>query len=224
MRKLVVTENITVDGVIDLAAGWFDPLAQEVDQSDIIATNAEHSAAADALLVGRNTFAAFRDFWPKQTDDPTGVSDYLNGVNKYVVSRTIREPGWQNTTVLRGDLVEEVQALKAAPGRDIVATGSVQLVQALVATGLVEEYRLFVFPVVVGWRAVVRVRWKCRCDCWRRGRSSQVPCCSATAPWQLQRRPRRTRHEPEQRDAAARARATRPGLLPAEPGCRSCVN
>ena len=57
MRKLVVTENITVDGVIDMAAGWFDPLAKDVDQSDIIATNAEHSAAADALLVGRNTFA-----------------------------------------------------------------------------------------------------------------------------------------------------------------------
>ncbi len=55
MRKLVVTENITVDGVIDMAAGWFDPLAKDVDQSDIIATNAEHSAAADALLVGRNT-------------------------------------------------------------------------------------------------------------------------------------------------------------------------
>ena len=72
-----------------MAAGWFDPLAQDVDQSDIIATNAEHSAAADALLVGRNTFEAFRDFWPKQTDDPTGVSDYLNSVNKYVVSRTI---------------------------------------------------------------------------------------------------------------------------------------
>ena len=60
MRKLVVTENITVDGVIDMAAGWFDPLAKNVDQSDIIATNAEHSAAADALLVGRNTFEAFR--------------------------------------------------------------------------------------------------------------------------------------------------------------------
>ena len=59
MRKLVVTENITVDGVIDMAAGWFDLLAKDVDQSDIIATNAEHSAAADALLVGRNTFEAF---------------------------------------------------------------------------------------------------------------------------------------------------------------------
>ena len=115
MRKLVVTENITIDGVIDMAAGWFDPLTQDVDQSDIIATTAEHSAAADALLVGRNTFEAFREFWPKQTDDPTGVSDYLNRVNKYVVSRTIGEPGWHNTTVLRGDLVKEVQALKVAP-------------------------------------------------------------------------------------------------------------
>ncbi|HJY45450.1 MAG TPA: dihydrofolate reductase family protein [Propionibacteriaceae bacterium] len=150
MRKLVVTENITVDGVIDMSAGWFDPLAEDVDQSDIIATTAEHSAAADALLLGRNTFEAFRGFWPKQTDDPTSVSDYLNGVKKYVVSRTIEDPGWQNTTVLRGDLAEEVRALKADPGRDIVATGSVQLVHALIATGLVDEYRLFVFPVVVG--------------------------------------------------------------------------
>ena len=150
MRKLIVTENITVDGVIDMAAGWFDPLADDVDQSDIIATTAEHSAAADALLLGRNTFEAFRGFWPEQADDPTGVSDYLNGVNKYVVSRTIADPGWQNTTVLRGDLVEEVRALKVGPGRDIVATGSVQLVHALMAAGLVDEYRLFVFPVVVG--------------------------------------------------------------------------
>ena len=127
MRKLVVTENITVDGVIDLAAGWFDPLAKNVDQSDIIAANAEHSAAADALLVGRNTFESFRDFWPKQTDDPTGVSDYLNRVSKYVVSGTIRDPGWQNTTVLQGDFVEEVRALKSAPGRDIVALAACSL-------------------------------------------------------------------------------------------------
>jgi hypothetical protein len=92
--------------------------------------------------VGRNTFEAFREFWPRQTDDPTGVRDYLNAVRKYVVSNTLVEPGWEHTTVLRGNLLEEVQALKAAPGRDIVATGSVQLVQALIAAGLVDEYRL----------------------------------------------------------------------------------
>ena len=94
MRKLVVTENMTLDGVIDLAAGWFDPLAEDVDQSDINSATTEHRQAADALLVGRNTFEAFREFWPKQTDDPTGISDYLNTVNKYVVSGTLDDPGW----------------------------------------------------------------------------------------------------------------------------------
>lgn len=150
MRKLVVTENITLDGVIDMAAGWFDPLAQDGDQSDITAANTEHRNAADALLVGRNTFEAFREFWPQQTDDRAGVADYLNAVDKYVVSATLDEPGWENSTVLRGELVEDVQALRAADGRDIVATGSVQLVHALIAAKLVDEYRLFVFPVVVG--------------------------------------------------------------------------
>jgi dihydrofolate reductase len=150
MRKLVVTENITLDGVIDMAEGWFDPLNEDVDQSDITAASTEHQQAADALLVGRNTFESFREFWPKQTNDPTGVSAYLNKVNKYVVSSTVDEPGWENSTVLRGPVVTEVQALKEAPGRDIVATGSTQLVHALIAAGLVDEYRLFVFPVVVG--------------------------------------------------------------------------
>ncbi|TMQ93617.1 dihydrofolate reductase [Actinomadura soli] len=150
MRKLVVTENITLDGVIDMAEGWFDPLAEDVDQTDITAATAEHREAADALLVGRNTFEDFRGFWPKRTDDPTGVSGYLNAVDKYVVSSTMRDPGWQNSTVLRGPLADEVNALKAAPGRDIVATGSIRLVHALIAADLVDEYRLFVFPVVVG--------------------------------------------------------------------------
>jgi dihydrofolate reductase len=150
MRKLVVTENITLDGVIDMAEGWFDPLNNNVDQSDIAAANTEHREAADALLVGRNTFEAFREFWPRQTGDPTGVSEYLNAVHKYVVSSTLNDPGWQNTTVLRGALVDEVQSLKEAPGRDIVATGSIQLVHALIAANVVDEYRLFVFPVIVG--------------------------------------------------------------------------
>lgn len=150
MRKLVVTENITLDGVIDMSGGWFDPLAEDVDQSDITAANREHSQAADALLVGRRTFEAFREFWPQQTGDPTGVADYLDAVDKYVVSSTLTDPGWQNSTVLRGPVVEEVQALKRAPGKDIVATGSVRLVHELIAAGLVDEFRLFTFPVVVG--------------------------------------------------------------------------
>jgi dihydrofolate reductase len=148
MRKLIVTENTTVDGVIDMAGGWFDPVA--AGQDDMSAVTAEYSRAADGLLLGRRTFEEFRAFWPNQTVDPTGIADYLNRVSKYVVSSTLEEPGWENTTVLRGDPIEEVSRLKAAPGRDIVATGSVQLVHALVAAGLVDEYRLFVFPIVVG--------------------------------------------------------------------------
>jgi hypothetical protein len=117
MRTLVVTENITLDGVIDMSGGWFDPLAQDVDRSEIAEVTAEHSTATDALLVGRHTFKAFREFWPAQTNDPTGVSDYLNAVQKYVVSSTLPEPGWQHSTVLRGELVDEVRALTERPAR-----------------------------------------------------------------------------------------------------------
>ena len=148
MRNLIVTENMTLDGVIDLAGGWFDPLA--AGQADMAAVTAEHSSGADGLLLGRRTFEAFRAFWPNQTEDPTGVAEYLNRVRKYVVSATLTETGWENTELLTGDLVAEVGRLKATEGRDIVATGSMQLVHALIAGGLVDEYRLFVFPIVVG--------------------------------------------------------------------------
>jgi dihydrofolate reductase len=102
--------------------------------------------AADAFLTGRVTFEQFRAYWPHQADDPTGISDYLNRVQKYVVSATLAEPGWEPTAVLRGPLREEITALKSAPGRDIVVTGSITLVHALIAAGLVDEYRLFVYP------------------------------------------------------------------------------
>lgn len=150
MRNLVVTENITLDGVIDMAAGWFDPLNSEVDQSDIHEVLAEQRAAADALLLGRNTFEDFREFWPKHSDDPAGVSDYLNQVSKYVIANAMDDPGWENTTVLRGPLLDEVQTLKDRPGGDIVVTGSIQLVQSLITADIVDEYRLFVYPVVIG--------------------------------------------------------------------------
>lgn len=149
MRKLVITENITVDGVIDATGGWFDPTDIE-DHSDLIEQTQAHSAAADAFLAGRKTFEAFRGFWPNQTDDQTGVTDYLNRVQKYVVSSTITDPEWENSTVLSGPLAEEITRLKEQEGRDIVVTGSIQLARGLIAAGLVDEYRLFVYPVVLG--------------------------------------------------------------------------
>jgi dihydrofolate reductase len=85
-----------------------------------------------------------------QEDDATGIAGYLENVSKYVVSKTLSEPNWGHTTVLHGPVVEEVQALKEGAGADIVTTGSMTLTSELIAAGLVDEYRLFVYPVVVG--------------------------------------------------------------------------
>ncbi|MEV0052440.1 dihydrofolate reductase family protein [Saccharopolyspora shandongensis] len=101
-------------------------------------------------LIGASQLCPSGQLWEFRADDTAGVSDYLNAVDKYVVSSTLTEPGWQNSAVLRGPLVDEVEALKAAPGRDIVTTGSIRLVHALIAANLVDEFRLFVFPVAVG--------------------------------------------------------------------------
>jgi dihydrofolate reductase len=152
MRDLVVTENITLDGVIDASGGWFSVGDDAgADQSDLAAAVREQSEAADAVLFGRVTFEEMRGYWPQQTDDPTGVGDYLNRVSKYVVSGTMDDPAWQRTTVLGGrGFQDEVRALKSRPGSDIVTTGSITLVHALIAAGLVDEYRLFVYPVVLG--------------------------------------------------------------------------
>jgi len=150
MRDLIVTENITLDGVIDATEGWFAAAGGDVDQSDIEAVLREHTEAADALLLGRVTFEEMRGYWPLQTDDTTGITDYLNTVAKYVVSRSLDDPAWANSTVLRGPLAEEVRALKSQPGADIVTTGSISVVGDLIGARLVDEFRLFVYPVVLG--------------------------------------------------------------------------
>jgi dihydrofolate reductase len=147
MRKLVITQNITLDGSVEMLDDWFDPQLQD---EDLLEESHRQDSQADALLVGRHTFEDFRGYWPKQTDDPTGVTDYLNRVAKYVVSSTMSDPDWQNSTVLTGDPVERVTELKSEPGKDIVLTGSISLAHALIAGGVVDEYRLFVYPTVQG--------------------------------------------------------------------------
>jgi dihydrofolate reductase len=97
------------------------------------------------------TFEEMRGYWPRQTDDTTGVSDYLNRVTKHVVSSTMGDPEWEHAIVLPGDgFLNKVRALKSKPGKDIVTTGSISLVHALIPAGLVDEYRLFLYPVVLG--------------------------------------------------------------------------
>jgi dihydrofolate reductase len=152
MRDLIVTENITLDGVIEATEGWFEPAGadSDVDQSDVEAALREQREAADAFLVGRVTFEQMRGYWPQQTDDTTGITEYLNNVSKYVVSSTLHDPRWEHTTALRGALKDEIVALKSKQGTDVVTTGSITLVHGLISAGLVDEYRLFVYPVVIG--------------------------------------------------------------------------
>ncbi|MFI7288783.1 dihydrofolate reductase family protein [Streptomyces anulatus] len=152
MRTLAITQNITVDGSIEMITDWFDPQGQAgVDMSDVLEESRRQDDRADALLLGRRTFEDFRGYWPLQTDDPTGITAYLDQVAKYVVSGTLTDPGWRNSTVLTGDPVEEVRRLKAEEGgKDIVLTGSITLAHALIAAGSVDEYRLFVHPAVQG--------------------------------------------------------------------------
>lgn len=147
MRKLVITQNITLDGSIEMLDDWFDPQLQD---DDLLAETHRQDAESDAMLLGRQTFEDFRGYWPNQHDDATGITDYLNGVAKYVVSTTMTEPEWTNSTVLAGDAVLRTRELKNEPGKDIVLTGSIRLVHTLIAAGVVDEYRLFVYPAVQG--------------------------------------------------------------------------
>lgn len=147
MRSLIITQNTTIDGAVEMLGDWFEPQGQ-ADMADLTEEMLRQDAAADAFLAGRRTFEDLRGYWRDLADDRTGVSDYLNGVQKHVVSSTIEDPQWDRTTVLRGDPIDEVRALKQADGLDIVLTGSISLAHTLIPSGLVDEYRLFVYPAV----------------------------------------------------------------------------
>jgi dihydrofolate reductase len=149
VRSLVITQNLTLDGAVEMLDDWFEPTAQ-ADHADLLAELLRQDETADAMVVGRRTFEDFRGFWRHRDDDPTGIGAYLDQVQKYVVSSTLAEPAWEHTTVLDGDPLEQVGALKQTPGQDVVVTGSITLCQALVAADLVDEYRFFVYPVVQG--------------------------------------------------------------------------
>ena len=147
MRDLIITENVTLDGVAETQEDWFSTAPDDEQLSEL---NREHMSRADGVLLGRITYESYASYWPQQVDDETGVSDYLNRTQKYVVSTTLGDPTWQNTTVLRGPLNADIHVLKDRPGKDIVLSGSLTLARALLAEGLVDEYRLFVYPVVRG--------------------------------------------------------------------------
>ncbi len=146
MRALVITQNITLDGSVEMLDDWFD-LSGDPDH---LALTRRQGEDTDARLLGRRTSEDFRGYWPLQTHDTTGITDHLDQVQKYVVSSTMTDPQWQHSTVLTGDPVEHVRLLKDRPGKDIVCTGSITLTHALITAGLVDEYRLFTHPAVQG--------------------------------------------------------------------------
>jgi len=154
MRRLILLEFVTLDGVIegpgfdehrDGRNGWALRLAND----EIQRHNYDLFEACDTLLLGRVTYQIWAAFWPTVRDD-VGFADRLNTMPKYVVSNTLTRADWSNTTILRGDLREIVTDLKAQPGGDILVNGSADLAASLLELGLIDEFRLLVFPIVLG--------------------------------------------------------------------------
>ncbi len=152
MGRIVVTEFVSLDGVVEAPgggegfkhAGW----TFEVDRgTEGDRFKLDETLDTEALLLGRVTYEGFAAAWPSIKNE---FADKLNNMPKYVVSSTLRDPEWNNSTVLDGDLVEEVSKLRASAGGDIVVHGSAQLVQGLLDHDLVDELRLMVFPVILG--------------------------------------------------------------------------
>ena len=146
MRKIVVTEFVSLDGVIEEPRWTFDfDRGAEGDKFKY-----DELFEADALLLGRVTYEGFAAAWPNMGHDEFGQR--MNTIDKYVVSSTLadEDASWGTTSVLRGDVVAEVTRLKEQPGGNLLVEGSAQLVQTLVAHDLVDEYRLMIFPIVLG--------------------------------------------------------------------------
>jgi dihydrofolate reductase len=152
MGKIVATEYVSLDGVVEAPgggeefkhAGWTFEIDRgpEGDKFKL-----DETLNSEALLLGRVTYEGFAAAWPSMEGE---FADRFNAMPKYVVSSTLENPEWNNSTVLKGDVVEEVSRLRRAPGGDIVVHGSPQLVQALLEHDLIDELRVMVFPVVLG--------------------------------------------------------------------------
>lgn len=145
--RIIITQNMTLDGRVEMLDDWFDPQAQDAELS---AELMRQSANEDVLLLGRQTFEDFRSYWPLQLDDTTGVAAHLDRVEKRVVSTTLTEPRWQNTQIISEDPLQAVAALRDEPGRDVILTGSITLAHALISAELVDEFRMFTYPVWQG--------------------------------------------------------------------------
>lgn len=154
MGRIVISEFVSLDGVMEdpggsegtPAGGWAFKFERGADGD---AYKLEELRDAEAMLLGRVTYAGFAKAWPS-IEDEQGFAEKMNGMPKYVVSSTLERADWQNSTILPGDPVAEVAALKARLAGDILVAGSTSLVHTLHDAGLVDEYRLMIYPTVLG--------------------------------------------------------------------------
>lgn len=145
MRKVIVSMFLTLDGVMEAPDKWsFQFWSEEAAKFKF-----DELFASDALLLGRVTYQGFADAWPSMTDEE-GFADRMNSLPKFVVSTTLEEVEWNNSRLIKGNIAEEVYKLKQQPGQDILIFGSGDLVHTLMQHDLIDEYRIMIFPVVVG--------------------------------------------------------------------------
>ncbi len=143
MRKVVVTEFLSLDGVMEAPHLWSFPYWND----EIEKFKHDELFASDAQLLGRVTYQGFAEAWPSRTGD---YADRLNNLPKYVVSTTLETAEWHNSHLIKENIAEEVTRLKQQPGQDILVHGSRTLVQTLMQHQLIDEYNLLVYPLVLG--------------------------------------------------------------------------
>jgi dihydrofolate reductase len=145
MRRIVVTEYLTVDGIFEEPGQWsFDFWSEGTAKFKF-----DELVATEAMLLGRLTYEGFAAAWPTMKDE-AGFADRMNGMPKYVVSTTLTNPSWNNSHVISANVVDEAAKLKDGTGGDILVAGSGTLVQTLMGADLVDEYRFMVHPLVLG--------------------------------------------------------------------------
>ena len=147
MRKVVAWELVALDGVMEAPEKW----SFQFHNDEMAEAQEAGMAAADAMLLGRVTYQEFASYWPYQNSADQPFTDYLNNTPKFVVSTTLQEPlEWQNSTLIKDDVAEEIVKLKRQPGKDIGIVGSGILVRSLLQDDLLDELQLMVHPVVLG--------------------------------------------------------------------------
>ena len=145
MRKFINSTFITIDAAIDEPHRW-PSTGDTGGKADALHT--ELLEACDGVLMGRRTYESFAAVWPTRSGDP--FSDRINAIPKYVVSTTLRDPTWANTTVIRGSVADELSRLKQGPGKDIVQYGIGLVTYTLLEHGLLDELRLWLHPLILG--------------------------------------------------------------------------